>query len=187
MRKQLWITVLLGILLALLVILGYGLGTPRLLSVSPAPQASSIAPGAPVLLKFSRPLQTSAIESRLAFEPAMPGDYSWQGNTLVFTPAGPWPAGVTVQARLQPGAPASGFLALPLSDGLEWAFTIRQPSIVYLYPATDPADLTIQNPISGATRTLIDLTGGVWDLISPRMACWSIIASGRLPAARSTG
>ncbi len=74
MRKGLWITVLLGILLALLVILGYWLGTPRLLSVSPAPQASSVAPGASVLLNFSRPLQTSAIESRLSFEPAMPGE-----------------------------------------------------------------------------------------------------------------
>ena len=62
-----------------------------------------------------------------------------------------------------PGAPASGILALPLPQGLEWSFTIRQPSIVYLYPATDPAELTVQSPISGDTRSLIKVTGGVLD------------------------
>ena len=88
---------------------------------------------------------------------------SWQGNTLVFTPAQPWPAGVTVQARLQPGARASGILSLPLTQGLDWSFTIRQPSIVYLYPASDPASLTIQNPVSGAVRSLVSLASGVLD------------------------
>ncbi len=163
MRKGLWITVLLGILLALLVMLGYWLGTPRLLSVLPAPQASNVAPDAQVLLNFTRPLQTSAIADRLAFEPAMDGTYSWQGSTLVFTPARPWPAGVTVQARLLPGAPASGILELALRQGLEWAFNIRQPSLVYLHPATDPAELTVQSPISSATRSLTNVTGGVLD------------------------
>jgi hypothetical protein len=163
MRKGIWITVLLGILLALLVLLGYWLGTPRLLSVSPAPQATSVAPGAEVLLNFSRPMQPTAMASYLAFEPARSGTYSLQGSTLVFTPAGPWPAGETIQARLLPGAPASGILALPLSQGLEWSFSIRQPSLVYLYPATDPAELTVQSPISGATRSLTKVTGGVLD------------------------
>jgi Tol biopolymer transport system component len=163
MRKRLEIVVLLGVLLALLVILGYGWGTPHLLSVSPAAQATNVSPGAEVRLKFSRPLQTTAVATRLVFEPAMPGTYSWRGNTLVFTPAQPWPAGVTIQARLQPGAPASGILALPLPQGLEWSFTIRRPSILYLYPVTDPANLTIQNPISGATRSLINVASGVLD------------------------
>jgi dipeptidyl aminopeptidase/acylaminoacyl peptidase len=116
-----------------------------------------------VRLNFSRPLQTAALTSRLTFEPAIPGSYSWQENTLVFTPAQPWPAGLTVQARLLAGAPASGILALPLPQGLEWSFTIRQPSLVYLYPATDPANLTIQSPLSGSTRSLINVTGGVLD------------------------
>lgn len=163
MRKRLALTVLLGILLALLVLLGYWLGTPHLLSVSPAAGATNVSAGAEVRLDFTRPLQTAALAGRLTFEPAMQGNYSWQGHTLVFTPAQPWPAGVTVQVQLLPGASASGILSLPLLQGLEWSFTIRQPSLVYLYPATDPANLTIQNPISGATRLLINVTGGVLD------------------------
>jgi Tol biopolymer transport system component len=163
MRKQLWITLLLGVLLALLVILGYWLGTPHLLSVSPAAGATNVPPGAEVRLNFSRTMQTAAFASFLTFNPAMPGNYSQQGHTLVFTPAQPWPAGVTVQARLLAGASASGIIALPLPQGSEWSFTIRQPSIVYLYPATDPANLYIQNPLSGATRALINVTGGVLD------------------------
>jgi Tol biopolymer transport system component len=163
MRKRLWIAVLLGILLAFLILLGYWLGTPRLLSVSPADEATNVSPAAQVKLSFSRPLQTEAITNRLGFEPAMPGNYIWQGSTLIFTPAQLWPAGVTVQASMQPGAPANGFLALALPEGLEWSFTIRQPSIVYLYPATDPASLTMQSLISGATRSLVSITGGVLD------------------------
>jgi len=163
MRKQLLIILLLGILLALAVSLGYWWWTPRLLSVSPAAQSANVPAGAEVRLDFSRLMQTGSLESRLSFEPAMPGAYSWQGYTLVFKPAQPWPAGVTVQARLQPGARASGILSLPLTRGLDWSFTIRQPSIIYLYPASDPASLTIQNPVSGAVRSLVSLASAVVD------------------------
>ncbi len=163
MRKQLWITLLLGVLLALLAVLGYWLGTPRLLSVLPLVQADNVSSGAEVRLDFSRLMQPASLESRLSFEPAMPGTYRQEGRTLVFTPARSWSPGVTVQARLQPGVRASGILSLPTTQGLDWSFTIRQPAIVYLYPANAPSSLTIQNPATGLIRSLVSPKDGVLD------------------------
>jgi len=172
MRKPLAITILLGIVLALAALGGYSSATPRLLSVAPQAGAENVSPASEVRLTFTRRLQSEGVASRLSFVPAMPGQSAWEGSTLVFTPSQPWPAGAAVQARLLPGAPASGFLPLQLPQGLDWSFTIRQSSIIYLYPANAPANLTIQNPISGVTRSLVNRTGGVLDFDLSADGAW---------------
>jgi len=163
MQNRLRIGLIAGVLLALGILGVFLWGTPRLLSVSPEDGAERVPSSAEVRLIFSRPLQTDALKSRLTFEPEIEGSTRWEGSALVFTPNRPWPAGVTVQARLEPGAAASGFPPLPVRQGIEWSFKIRQPGMVYLSPSRDPANLFLFNTVSGESTALTDSPGGVLD------------------------
>ena len=168
MRNRLRLALLLAILPALGLLLIFLWGTPRLLWVEPGEEASNVPASSEVRLTFSRPLQTEALKERLRFEPAVLGSFEWQGSSLVFTPDQPWPAGATIQVQVQAGSPAQGFPALPLRQGKEWSFKVRQPNIVYLSPASGPANVTLLNPTSGERTSLTNSPGGVLDFtISP--------------------
>jgi Bacterial Ig-like domain/WD40-like Beta Propeller Repeat len=163
MRNRLRIALLLGVLLALAILVIFWFGFPKLLEVYPAEKSNNVAAGASVRLIFSRPLKTDALEAKLHFKPEASGTFEWNGSTLIFTPAQPWPAGVSVQVQLDPGIPAQGLLALPLRQGVTWSFLVRQPNIAFLYPSTDPANLYLLDPASGEKQQLTDSPGGVMD------------------------
>jgi Tol biopolymer transport system component len=156
------------VLLSLSLVVVVWWGTPRLLEVSPAAGAVDAPAGSSVQLTFSRPMLAESVTERLSLEPAIPGSYSWEGNRLVFTPEEPWPPGATVQVKLRSGAQAGGFPALPLLEGYEAAFTIRQPRLAFLYPASGPANIFTHNPQSGAIDPLTNSISGVLDFdVSP--------------------
>jgi hypothetical protein len=164
MRRSLRITILLGVILALILILaGYWRGTPRIVAVSPEDGAAAVPAREGVRISFSRPMQHTAIENSLSFEPDIQGNIRWEGDSLIFEPGQGWPAGVKIQARLDARARATGLLPLPLRQKVEWSFTIRQPSLVYLYPAAGPANLYLFDPGSNESQPLTDYLLGVID------------------------
>lgn len=163
MRDRLRILLLIAILLCLVAILIYLLGTPRLLAVAPPGGAAAVSPGASLALTFSRPMQAATVTERLNILPSVTGSYAWEGNRLVFTPSHPWPAGETIQVSLAAGGRAAGWLALPLRREASWSFTIRQPRLVYLYPADGAANIYALEPLSGANFPMTNHPGGVQD------------------------
>jgi len=148
-------------LLAILIIIWKG--APRLIEFSPSDQSENVASGAVIRVKFSRPLRTSEVEERMLIEPSVSGTFRWEGSTLIFQPDQPWTAGASVSVRVEPGAHASGFPPLPLRAGAEWIFSIREARIVYLSPASGPADLFMLNPSSGMTTPITENSGGILD------------------------
>lgn len=165
MPNRLRIGLLAGVLAGLGILLGYIWGAPRLLEVSPADGAVQISASSQVKIRFSRPINEQAIQEKLEFNPSIAGEFHWEEHTLIFTPELPWPAGATIQVRLLPGAPARHFPAIPLRQGLEWSFQIRQPQIVYLFPVNGPANLFLMDPLHGDRRALTDLEQGVIDFV----------------------
>lgn len=163
MKNRLLGLALLGLILFLTGGILFTWGTPRLLEVSPADQATDIAANAPLRLTFSRPMQAGSVEQRLAFDPPRSGRFSWQGNSLTFTPDQPWPGGATVRVQLARGARAAGLLSLPLSQEGGWSFTVGHPSLVYLYPSDGLADLYLLNPFTGENRRITDIPGEATD------------------------
>ncbi|HEX7973307.1 MAG TPA: Ig-like domain-containing protein [Anaerolineales bacterium] len=152
-------------LLVLLVIFSAGIlyvwGTPRLLAVSPAVNASGVPSGASLRLTFSRPMQSASVTERLSLEPTRKGAYTWDGNTLVFTPSQAWPSGQSIHVRLASGARAAGLLSFTLRDPVDWTFTIGHPRLVYLYPAGGAANLYLLDLLSGKSEPLTALQQGV--------------------------
>ena len=132
------------------------LRVPRLLDVSPAPGTRRVSAGEPLLLSFSRRMQTDSIAAHLQIEPAREGTFAWEENTLSFTPDTPWPSGITVTVQLKTGAYAAGFPELPTTSGKRWSFSISKPLLAYLWPANLPADIYALDPDSGETLRLTE-------------------------------
>jgi Tol biopolymer transport system component len=138
-------------------------GQPRLLQVEPANGAAGVPAGAALRLTFNRPMEPQSVSSRLSIVPPQEGELTWEGSTLVFTPKTPWPSGQSIQARLSGGSRAAGLLPLTIPREASWSFTIRHPSLLYLYPSDGPANLYRIDPLSGETSQLTQGLGAVLD------------------------
>jgi len=162
MKKRRLIFVLLPILAILLLFaIATFWGTPRLVEVSPAPDATAVPVGASLRLTFSRSMQPDTVTERLTIDPARAGSFHWEDDTLVFTPSQPWPSGKAVNVHLAPGARSDTTLSFPLRNDKNWSFTIGHPRLTYLYPADGTANVYLLNPLSGQAQQLTTSQGGV--------------------------
>ncbi|MCH7586750.1 MAG: Ig-like domain-containing protein [Chloroflexi bacterium] len=150
-------SLLLFLLLLLLVIFA----APRVTSVQPSPDAEFIPISAELTLTFSRPMDKIAVESRLTIEPAQTGTFTWQGNSITFSPDEPWPEGQDVNLFLKAGARSAIFL--PILRSRQWTFSIGYPRIIYLWPADTRADIYARTIDGGQTTRLTESDYGVLD------------------------
>lgn len=172
MKNRRLIFVLLPILAILLLFaIATFWGTPRLVEVSPAPDAIAVPAGASLRLTFSRSMLPNTVTERLTIDPTLTGAFHWEDNTLVFIPSQPWPSGKAVNVHLAPGARSDTTLSFPLRNDKSWSFTIGHPRLAYLYPADGTANIYILNPLSGGTQQLTTSPGGVLE--------FSLTSSGR--------
>ena len=152
-----------ALILAIGISLIYYWSIPQVLEVSPSQNATAVQAGASIRVRFSRPMQHGGVESRLVTDPPRRGNFSWEENTLTFTPDQPWGSGETVQVRLEPGARSTGLLSMALRHGLSWTFTVRQPLLAYLYPSDASADIYLLDPSNGEITRLTDAPGTIMD------------------------
>ena len=163
MQSKVRIALLLSILFVLALGLVYWWNVPRLLVVSPSDGAANVSAATTLRLVFSRPMLDDSVVEGLAIEPSIPGTFSWERNVLVFTPNMPWPSGATVKVWLKAGSRSSNLLSLPMSQEVNWSFTIGQPRLAFLFPANQPAQIYILDPSTGESETVTDVPGGVQD------------------------
>lgn len=149
--------------LSAIIILVLILQSPRLEDVSPVGDLGVIPARSGMQLTFSREMQIGSVEDRLEIQPHVTGSFIWEGRTLLFTPAAGWPGGKTITVRLRAGARAVGNLSLPMLRNETWNYTIRQPLVMYLFPATGPADLYLLDLITAESQRLTSITGGIRD------------------------
>lgn len=152
-KRGLWTLFL--FLLLLTVVLGWL--SPRVIAFAPAGTGPWPA-FTPLRVRFSRPM-TADVASALSFRPAVAGELSWEGNTLIFTPTEPWPVG-EVQVSLPAGVRSAA--GLPTWRSWQAAFQVAAPQLVFLWPHKGPADLYALDPTKGQTRRLTE-TAGVLD------------------------
>jgi Tol biopolymer transport system component len=163
MRRPLLVPVVFFLILILGLVITYLLLTPRLVEVAPQEGITSVAAGTPLRLTFSRAMDTDSVIEHLSIDPPTSGSFTWEANTLSFTPEDPWPSGDTITVHLEPGARSVGFLSLSVRVDFDWSFRIRQPLLAYLYPANGPADIYTINLQTGEVEQLTDIPGEVLD------------------------
>ncbi len=160
MKRLFWL-----FLFALLITVGvaalYWFGAPRLVSFTPNDAAFNVPAGASLQLTFSQFMQMESVAGHLRIEPAQLGSITWQDKTLIFTPGEPWPVGESIRIELAPGSRAAHWPSLAMRQGTSWTFTLTRPQLVYLYPASGPANLYMLDPINGEVSQLTNIPRGV--------------------------
>jgi hypothetical protein len=145
-------TVFVVIFLVLLILVGLAVYAwmmrPKLIDIQPNDGASSVPVTSQIRLEFSQSMKHASVGSRLKFEPAQSGGYSWEENILIFTPDQSWPNGQEISVTLDAGARAENPLAFPM-QGESWSFTTRVTYLAYLWPSDGPADIYALNPVTG--------------------------------------
>ena len=142
------------ILVIIVIIAGVGLliyawkMQPELVEVYPQDGAVNIQATTSIRLVFSRPMQAESVNRRIKIEPAMEGTFSWEGNSLTFTPGQPWPGGQAIHVVMASGARAASWLSFPLKQQ-SWSFSTSSEELAYLWPSTGEADLYTLNPLNG--------------------------------------
>jgi Na+-transporting methylmalonyl-CoA/oxaloacetate decarboxylase gamma subunit len=74
-------------------------------------------------MTFSEPMDKTAVQSSFKISPDVTGQFSWNGNTLVFTPDKPLKKGQKYKITLEPGA--KDLAGNELIDTPGWSFTIK--------------------------------------------------------------
>ena len=161
-RRQfpLWGFGVLGFVLG--VVLVGVLASPKVIAVEPGKNSTEIPSTASVRILFNRPMDSQSVLSHLQIQPELLGQIVRQGNQISFSPEEPWPFGTTVTIELGAGARSDRFL--PLLIGEKWSFQVGEPRVVYLWPASEQADLYIHSIAdSGEPQRLSEAAKGVLD------------------------
>lgn len=124
---------------------------PRLIEIYPQAGAKNVPSTSPIRLGFSRSMQTESVSAHLKIEPAVGGTFSWDKNSLTFTPDQPWPGGQVINLHLEPGAQAKSWLAFPMGEQ-SWSFNTSEAALAYLWPSDGPADIYALDPMTGEIR-----------------------------------
>ncbi len=131
--------IVIGLGIAIGIVLILVLNLPRVVEFTPSPGSEGVSSMARVRLRFNRPMESLSVEGRLQINPDIPGIIYWEGQTLIFEPGTPWPAGSTVTVSLTGGSRALN--RLPMLGKRDWSFNVGQPSLVYLWPGEGHGEL----------------------------------------------
>lgn len=111
---------------------------PRVVERYPTPGTKAPSTS-DVRIGFSQPMDEASVTTRLHISPSRDGEIAWDGTTLVFHPAEAWPTGVPVEVRIDAGARSRRGLTTWATT--HWSFAVREPRLVYLWPAGQAADV----------------------------------------------
>jgi Tol biopolymer transport system component len=160
--------------LILLLALGFLLGLAAICIVL-APRVSAFQPAmdqrtgsyAAIEVRFSAAMDPACTESHFQIEPAVEGDLTVQGNTLLFVPEAPWPAGALVRVTLRRGACSRR--GLPLLADFTWSFTPSVFRVAYVSSGNGSVSLRSVSADGGDPAELVHSAAPIQDFqISPR-------------------
>ncbi|MFV1859400.1 MAG: Ig-like domain-containing protein [Anaerolineales bacterium] len=149
----------LGVLVGLVLIGGFA--APEVTAFGPDSGSPHVPASAPIRIEFDRPMDRISVETRLSMEPAIPGEITWEGNTLLYRPIESWPTGQDILVGLEAGARSTRFL--PLLRSLDWSFQVGEPRLAYLWPSGGPSELYLLDLTSQKRSRLTETEAGVID------------------------
>jgi len=148
--------VLIGVVIAALIVIPK-VAEPEIVSVFPEDGADYLSPDTAVEIQFSNEMKWDSVIERLTFTPRIEGKFSFEENTIKFTPENDWPAGGTVVFHLAAGAITN--LNIDLAEDAYWSFQIWDTHLAYLWPSDYEANLFMIKPGSDEPQQLIESEG----------------------------
>jgi Tol biopolymer transport system component len=154
---------LIGLTVVGVILLGDQVGA-RLVGTRPEPDGSVSATGQ-VVIEFAQAMNQASVESGFSLEPTLSGRFIWQNKTLTFVPAQPFQRHTTYTAQVAQGVLAANGQAV--KQTVTWRFTVREPAIIYIAPASEARELWSLTPGQEA-RPLTATGGAIYDYaVSP--------------------
>lgn len=115
-----------------------------MLSVSPLNSDGDVAIRPTISVAFSEAMNQAAAQGAFSIDPAVSGTFSWNGNTMIYTPDTDLPYSVTYTANVGTGAKDAA--GNGLASAYSWSFTIRNA------PDTTPPTIITVSPVDGSLR-----------------------------------
>lgn len=91
------------------------------------PRGTAVSTGAPIIVRFSEPMNHSSVHNSFAILPRTPGEFSWIGCRLTFTPTRPWPT--AQQYRVTINAAARSVGGTRLGKAFSWRFAAIEEAL----------------------------------------------------------
>jgi len=110
---------------------------------------------------FNQPMQAKSVEQRFSIQPEVSGNFSWEGNTLWFSPEAWLDPAQIYQVKITAGAEA--FNGRALSKPLTWQVLVREPDILYLVLNETGGELWRYEFSSGSTNPITETNDSVID------------------------
>ena len=132
---------------------------PALVEVSPGDGETHVQVYNPIRITFSEPMQPDSVRQNFEVYPPIQGNFSWESNTLIFSPTQPWPSGEQIDVIIKAGTRSS--FGLPILGDQLWSFTTSPPLLVYLWPAEGPSDLYAIDLVDNIAVRLTDQPNGI--------------------------
>lgn len=130
----------------------------RIVRTQPEANGSVSATGR-VVIEFAQAMDQASVESGFSLEPSRTGRFIWQAQTLTFMPAQPFARATTYTARLAAGVLSAN--GQTLKQTVSWQFTVREPAVIYLAPASESRELWALN--DGSANPLTATGGSIYD------------------------
>ncbi len=156
---------------------------PVVVGQSPAHAQANVSPAAPIVLTFSKPMDTNSVQAAFSLTPPTAGTFAWSGTTtMTFTASGSLPALTTNVLRI-------ATTAMDTVSGN----TLYAPFETYFVTAattgTDasPPAVTITTPFDGAILAgAVNVAGIAGDDVSVAAVEIRLDAGGWMPASGTT-
>jgi glycosidase len=121
---------------------------PVVISNSPTHDAASAPTYLPIILQFSKPMDTNSVQTAFSTSPTINGTFSWStaGDMMTFTPDGAGLPGLTNMTVRVTNTAMDALSGSPMFAPYELRFQTASSSFV----DTSPPGVTIQSPTNGA-------------------------------------
>lgn len=169
LRKQrihpaVWLVVAVVLMGIAMTAILFNQASARVVKLSPENGDGEVPITAPIRVTFSHDMDTASVEERFSVEPEVPGDFFWDGRTLIFQPHSALTPDTAYAVTIAEGATSQR--GRPLRDGIRYRFLTRAPQLLYLgrpYEDADMRQLFLASLDGGPALQLTDHAGGVWD------------------------
>lgn len=127
------------------------IGAVKVVAMSPGPGSTGVAVDRQIRIDFDQAVVHTSAEKNFSITPELSGSFSWDGATLIFTPASNMPRDTGYTVRLAAGI--SGDAGIPSVS--EYAFTFTtQPTIVRLDVPYDHQDYPLSCEVAALKMAL---------------------------------
>lgn len=124
-------------------------------------ESQSLSSHGRIRITFNQPMNPGSVESHFSFSPPVEGQFSWEGNTLWFTPVIILDPSLTYQVVLAAGVRSQSNRILQKT--VEWSFKVRAADILFMKPGEAGGDLWLYSITEDRSHQLTDTDNTVVD------------------------